>query len=207
MDKQKAVNLTDVNMQRMTKMPEAYGAAIEEIMDHMDKDWQNRIVFGSYISDLCDVMEEGAAQGKSVEEIVGTDVIAYARAFQEKVDYRDVEATSLNKHINYLMGLDFLVFVGVTPLRVAIANVIDVKELVIMDYIFIVIGLLCLGICFFMKAKRYKKIKLPIWFLLVQIIGIIAVGFITSFGYEMVVISFVLCAGLDFIVGAKKATV
>lgn len=206
MDNVKQENINEKNMQRMMQLPDAYGAAIEEIMDNMDKDWQNRVVFSRYIADLCTIMEDGFKAGKSVEEITGKDIKAFARQFQEKVDYREVDATPLQKHINYLMAWDFLVFIGITPIRFAITNFVG-GDTATIDYLFLAFGVICIALSFFMKAKRYQIIHLPFLLLAIQLIGIVAIGFITKFGYEMVIISFALCAGLDYFIGTKKAIV
>ena len=198
-NKKKSYGLDD-NVERVSRLPEEYILAVEEIVDSFDKDWRNRIVYGQYINHLCDLFEPAIAAGKSVEEVVGSDRKAFAKKLEEELNFRNVEPTKQNKVVNYLIVFDFLLYIGLSTFNLGIANI---NKLETLDIVLLVIGVIFIVISFFMKLKKMKEINMKLTILPVEYIVSIVILFAMSNDIMAPAIAFLINIALDYVLASN----
>lgn len=152
----KEVINVDDNTERVANLPPEYMTALEEVVDKLDDDWRNRIVYAKYISYLCDVFEDASRKGLSVDEVIGSDRQAYADKIQKELHFMDITPTNRNKITNYLIVLDFVMYVGMTIFRLGGVNFNNAQTT---DYAFMGVGALIIFVCIVLKVLKIKAIK------------------------------------------------
>lgn len=185
------------NVERVSKLPEEYILAIEEIVDSFDRDWRNRIVYGQYIDYLCDVFEEAIAQGKSVDEVIPSDRKAYAKQLEEELNFKKVEPTKHNTIINYLIIADFIIYVGLT----IFSN--GTTAFATNDIMFYVLGMLVILGSYFFKYKKAKSIEMKTSFIAVQYIVSLSIVMLMQGSVASVAVAFILNIASDYVLLTK----
>ncbi len=164
----------DEVMQRLDALPESYIVAIEKIIDQLDKDWQNRIIYNKYISLLCDMFEEAIANNQVVEDVCGDDIIAFAIKFQAEHDFRELEPTDFTKTTNYILIYNLILIFSIISLVAPIAQIMKEGTLSLESIIFLVIGGIVAAISLLLKSNLFKKRNINVSNLSVSlIIGVI----------------------------------
>lgn len=149
------INVDD-NTERIANLPPEYLTALEEVVDKLNDDWRNKIVYAKYISYLCDVFEDASRKGLSVDEAIGSDRQAYADKIQEELRFMDVTPTNKNKITNYLIVLDFIMYVGMTVFGLGGKNLSSAQTT---DFVFIGVGAFIIVVCIVFKILKVKSIK------------------------------------------------
>lgn len=152
----KEVINVDDNTERVANLPPEYLTALEEVVDKLDDDWRNKIVYAKYISYLCDVFEDASRKGLSVDEAIGSDRQAYADKIQKELHFMDITPTNKNKITNYLIILDFIMYVGMTTFGTGGKNINSAQTI---DYAFMGIGAIIIVVCITLKILKVKSIK------------------------------------------------
>lgn len=190
----------DDNVERVSRLPEEYILALEEIVDSFDKDWRNRIVYGKYINYLCDLFEDAIAKGKHVEEVVGADRKAFARQLEQELKFGDVKPTKQNKVVNFLIVLDFILYIGLSTFNLGVAKIAKLETL---DIILLVIGVVLIIFVFFMKLKKFNEIKMKPFLLIVEYILSLTILFVMSNDIMAPAIAFLINLVLDYVVSSN----
>lgn len=149
------INVDD-NTERIANLPPEYLTALEEVVDKLNDDWRNKIVYAKYISYLCDVFEDASRKGLSVDEAIGSDRQAYADKIQEELRFMDVTPTNKNKITNYLIVLDFILYVGMTVFGLGGKNLSSAQTA---DFVFMSVGAIIIIACIVLKVLKVKSIK------------------------------------------------
>lgn len=149
------INVDD-NTERVANLPPEYLTALEEVVDKLNDDWRNKIVYAKYISYLCDVFEDASRKGLSVNEAIGSDRQAYADKIQEELHYMDITPTNKNKITNYLIVLDFIMYVGMTVFGLGGKNFGSAQTA---DFVFMGVGAIIIVACIVLKILKVKSIK------------------------------------------------
>ncbi len=197
---QKKYGLDD-NIERVSRLPEEYILAVEEIVDSLDKDWRNRIVYGKYINYLCDLFEEAIAQGKHVDEVVGTDRKAFAKKLEDEMDFRDVEPTKQNKVVNFLVVIDFFLYLGLSTFNLGVTNIGDMQTL---DVVLLVFGIVVIGVTFFLKFKKFSELNMNPAILAVEFVASVALLFVMSHAIMAPAIGFLINVAIDYVLASNQ---
>lgn len=152
----KEVMNVDDNTERVANLPPEYLSALEEIVDKLDNDWRNKLVYAKYISYLCDTFEDASRKGLSVDEVVGNDYQAYADKIQKELHFMDITPTNKNKITNYLIVLDFIMYIGMTIFGLGGKNFGAAQT---MDYVCMGVGAIIIIACIVLKVLKVKSIK------------------------------------------------
>lgn len=174
----KEVINVDDNTERVANLSPEYMTALEEVVDKLDDDWRNRIVYAKYISYLCDVFEDASRKGLSADEVIGSDRQAYADKIQKELHFMDISPTNRNKITNYLMVLDFIMYIGMTILGLGGINFNNAQTT---DYVYMGIGVLIILICIVLKVLKVKSIKYLYLLPIVQLIFTIVILLVLNF--------------------------
>lgn len=152
----KEVMNVDDNTERVANLPPEYLSALEEIVDKLDNDWRNKLVYAKYISYLCDTFEDASRKGLSVDEVVGNDYQAYADKIQKELHFMDITPTNKNKITNYLIVLDFIMYIGMAIFGLGGKNFSAAQT---MDYVCMGVGIIIIVTCIVLKILKVKSIK------------------------------------------------
>lgn len=191
----------DVNTERVANLPPEYLTALEEVVDKLDDDWRNKIVYAKYISYLCDVFEDASRKGLSVDEAIGSDRQAYADKIQEELHFMDITPTNKNKITNYLIVLDFIMYVGMTVFGLGGKNFSSAQTT---DFVFMGIGTIIIVACIVLKILKVKSIKnlylLPIIQLIFTMVIMPVLNFETYAGAAALAVNLIT----DFMIVSKQ---
>jgi DNA-binding ferritin-like protein (Dps family) len=84
------------HMARVQALPPDYRIVYKEMQKYLFKVGPVNLADGNLLSDIVDFFEEGAAAGKGVLELIGTDVAAFAdNLIKDSPTYADVYRESL----------------------------------------------------------------------------------------------------------------
>lgn len=195
---------TDDNMERVKRLPDEYITAMEIIVDHLDKDWKNKLVHGKYVAYLCDMFEEALAQGKTVEQLLGNDIVAYAEKFQKEIDFRDLEPTFYNTLTNTFLAGNVLFLFGFNMMNPIILTMLAGIEQTGFSYTMIVVSIVLLVIGLVVKGKKLKVIDVPVWLVFIEMIVMEVCGVINDFGQLGILIGFLAVTVFDYAIVFKK---
>ncbi len=197
----------DVVMKRLEQLPDAYGIAVETIVDRLDKDWQNRVIYTKYVALLCDIFEEAIQNGQSVEDVCGSDIIAYAKQFQANHDFRELEATDFSKLINKILLFNVIFVMSSFILYTPITELMY-KPFSMLYVGFIVIGLFVFIAGIVLKYNYFMKQKLPtshVFITMIINIAVLVLSIITRQGTNYILVGIVAICLYDFMTINKKA--
>ena len=83
---------------RVRALPADYQIVYTEIQKYLFKVGPVGLAEGSLLSDIVDFFEQGAADGKGVTELIGTDVAAFADdLIKDSPTYADIYQVSVNR--------------------------------------------------------------------------------------------------------------
>ncbi len=154
MDKYK--NIGNAEMQeRVQTLRNDFGIALETIVDSLDKDWQNRIVYPRYAVLLCDLFEEAIKEGKSVEDVCGSDIKAYAKEFQATYDFRELEASNVSQVINKVIM--FNIFLALCSYVANSITLADTGSLELFTWISYIVVFILFIVTTIVKLHYFKK--------------------------------------------------
>lgn len=197
----------DETKKRLENLPERYMIAVEEIVDNLDKDWQNRVIYTKYLSKLCDIFEDAQAHNLSVEDVCGDSIKAYARKFQEEHDFRELDATDFSKVLNHVLLCNgVLVFSAITLLN-PFSELYEKNSLSTQSVIFLIIGLIVATIACLLKSKFYKQYNLAVTHLIVSILALVSMvvlGTVSAQGNIYLFVGVAFVCFYDFITAKNK---
>lgn len=191
----------DENIERVAELPEEYIKAVEDIVGFLDPDWRNKLVYNKYIAYLCNVFEDAIKKGLSVEEVIGSDRKAYAEKIQKELKFMDIEPTDTNRIVNFLIVLDFIMYVGMTIFTLGNTKLADAES---MGLILMGIGTIIFLVCTILKINRVKSIKKLMILPIVQFIFTIVI--MPVLNYEILSSALALVFNLltDYMLVAKR---
>lgn len=191
---------THIRIQRVSRLPEPYLTALEQITDELQKDIMNRLVQTMYVDELCTRFEAAIAEGKSVEELVGTDIPAFVEEYQKEVDFRDATPSEANQNTNLLMLMNFMIYLGLSSLLSPCTKLfIEKASLNTLDMMLLGFGFILLVVSFILKFKQYKKSGINIFVLVGQIIVLVLVLYFLQFDIVTTFIGFGVAIVSDLI--------
>lgn len=193
--------VVDENIDRVAKLPEEYVTAVENVVDNLDDDWKNKLVYSKYITYLCDVFEDAVGKGLKVEDVIGSDYKAYADKIQKELNYMDVEPTAQNKIINYMLVLDFIMYIGMTLFGLGAKNLVNAQTI---DFVFAGLGLAVLLVCVVLKLLKVKSVNGIIVLPIIQCIFMIIIMIVLDYETSANVIALGVNLVTDYLILVKK---
>lgn len=194
------INVDD-NTERVASLPPEYLTALEEVVDKLDDDWRNKIVYAKYISYLCDVFEDASRKGLSVDEAIGSDRQAYADKIQKELHYMDISPTNKNKITNYLIVLDFIMYVGMTIFGLGGKNISSAQTT---DYAFMGVGVIIIVACIVLKILKVKSIKNLYLLPIIQLIFTMVIMPVLNFEFYAGIAAWLFNLITDFMIVSKQ---
>lgn len=201
--KTKEYNVED-NTTRVAKLPEEYIAAMETIVDNLDKDWKNKVVNAKYVAYLCDLFEDAVSHGKSVNQVIGDDPIAYARKLQSEVDFRDLEPTQYNKLTNTFLSANLIFLFAFNFMNPIVAALLEGKKLDLFVSVIGVVAVVLLITGIIVKQRKMALINMSILVTLIEcaLVEVIAIPFgLSQMG---VLIGFLVVTVFDYALVYRK---
>jgi DNA-binding ferritin-like protein (Dps family) len=92
------------HMARVKALPQDYQIVYKEIQKYLFKGGAGELTDGTVLSGIVDLFEEGAALGKGVLEVTGSDVAAFCDdLFKDSKTYADIHQESVDQEVNKAM--------------------------------------------------------------------------------------------------------
>ena len=93
------------HMARVKALPQDYQIVYKEIQKYLFKGGAGELTYGMVLfSGIIDLFEEGAAVGKGVLEVTGSDVVAFCDALvKNSKTYADIYQESVGQEVNKAM--------------------------------------------------------------------------------------------------------
>ena len=195
MDAKKKDFHVEDNIERMSKLPEEYIKAIEDITDSLSKDWKNKLISAKYISYLCDVFEKAIVDGKSAQEAMGMDPFSYAKWMEKELDLVDVEPTVVSSLLNIVVICDFIIFFGAYLLMQGSSYLQGDNDKIL----FLILGAIVISAAQVFKYIRTRSMNVSILMVMIEFAITFLILYFMKFSFVSVGIVLIVNILIDYL--------